>query len=64
MVSEGRSVPEAAEKAPEKNEAKISPVNEESKDMAQADRKTVRAFLRTFVGAGFRQRQRAGVREH
>ena len=49
MVSEGRSVPKAAEKAPEKNEA---PSKAASADAAQTDRKTVRAFLTEKSRAG------------
>ncbi|WP_350336736.1 hypothetical protein QMP28_11095 [[Clostridium] symbiosum] len=52
MVSEGRSMPEAAEKAPEKKEAKEAPSKAASADAAQADRKTVRAFLTEKSRAG------------
>lgn len=52
MVSEGRSMPEVMEKAPEKKEAKEAPSKERSADAAQADRKTVRAFLTEKSRAG------------
>lgn len=49
MVSEGRGVPEAAEKTPDKKE---TPAKAESKNVVQADRKTVRAFLTEKSRAG------------
>ena len=52
MVSEGRSVPKAAEKMPEKSEAKEVPSKAASADAAQTDRKTVRAFLTEKSRAG------------
>lgn len=52
MVSEGRSVPMAAEKVPEKNEAKEAPSKAASADAVQTDRKTVRAFLTEKSRAG------------
>ena len=52
MVSEGRNVPMGAEKVPEKSEAKEAPSKTASEDAAQADRKTVRAFLTEKSRAG------------
>lgn len=52
MISEGKSVPEGAEKTPEKSETKEAPFKTASVDELQIDRKTVRAFLTEKSRAG------------
>lgn len=52
MISEGRSLPNGAGKAPEKEPAGAASPKEMAKDKQQIDRKTVRAFLTEKSRAG------------